>query len=99
MKISDLIQVGNPESTYLGLKILKESSDFGKFLVFAQTNLSDYEYKIMESLFDKLRPDIINDYTISCRIPPETQFRWHSVGIETIHNMIKFYENVRSNIK
>lgn len=96
MKISELIQVCNPESTYLGLKMLKDSPNFDEFLNFARTHLQQDEYKILKLLFDNLQPDKVNDYTISCRVNPLIRFEWYSVGIKTMHNMIKFYERIKS---
>lgn len=96
MKISDLIQVGNRESTYLGLKMLKDSLDFDEFLNFAQINLQPDEYKILITLFNNLRPDEVQDYTISCRVWVLTKFKWYSVGIKTLYNMIKFYERIKN---
>ena len=94
MRISDLIQICNSESIYLGLKMLKDFSDFGKFLNFAKVNLQHDEYEILKILFENLKPDKVHDYIISCQIEPLTRFQWYSVGIETLHNMIKSYERI-----
>lgn len=64
MKLSELIKTNNPESTYLGLKMLKDSPQFSDFIKFVKPGLSEFDGFLLESAFKQLCPENVQSYLV-----------------------------------
>lgn len=97
MKLSELIKTNNPESTYLGLKMLKDSPQFSDFIKFVKPGLSEFDRSLLERAFDQLCPENVKSYFVMAKFNKKEGN--YAVGIFEICQLLKKYEDFRNDLK